>query len=341
MASFPGAIKTFATLVDFVDTYLAAHNNERGDEITAIETELGTDVAGSATDLKTRLIQSLAADGDLEFASATELTIATGAITITQNWHTIDTQADAASDELDTINGGAEGKVLFLRPDHTDRSVVIKHNTGNILIFGNADLTLDDSHDLALLIYDAGLTKWLCFAAGGTPLSTTGSIPLPAGSWLPTSDVASWASAQLQVKQSSAGVPSPRWLEWLFDDTTDEHVVIHFTVPADYSSAPVLRVKYKCTSATSGTVAFEARVCALSPDDAADADADAYDTVNSATETVPGTAGYESIIDITLTNADSLAAGDEVNIALNRDVSADSVTGDIEVRGAQFRYTRA
>ena len=41
MPSFPGAIKTFATLVDFVDTYLAAHNNERGDEITAIETELG------------------------------------------------------------------------------------------------------------------------------------------------------------------------------------------------------------------------------------------------------------------------------------------------------------
>ncbi len=136
-------------------------------------------------------------------------------------------------------------------------------------------------------------------------------------------------------------MPSPRWAEWLFDDTTDEHIVTHFTVPADYSSAPVLRVKYKCTSATSGTVAFEARVCALSPDDAADADADAYAAVNAATETVPGTAGYESIIDITLTNADSMAAGDEVNIALNRDVSADSVVGDIEVRGAQFLYTRA
>jgi hypothetical protein len=225
-ASFPASVKTFATLVDFVDTYLAAHNNERGDEITAIETELGTDVAGTMTDLKTRL--------------------------------------------------------------------------------------------------------------------ATVTIPLPAGSWLSTSDVASWASAQLQVKQSSAAVPSPRWLEWLFDDTTDEHVVIHFTVPANYSSAPVLRVKYKCTSAVAGDVAFEARVCAYSPDDAGDVDADAYDTVNAATETVPDTtAGRESIIDITLTNADSMAAGDEVNIALNRDVSADSVVGDIEVRGAQFRYTRA
>jgi hypothetical protein len=63
--------------------------------------------------------------------------------------------------------------------------------------------------------------------------------------------------------------------------------------------------------------------------------------VNAGSETIPGTAGYESLLDITLTNADSLAAGDEMNIALNRDVSADSVTGDIEVRGCEFRYTPA
>jgi hypothetical protein len=75
--------------------------------------------------------------------------------------------------------------------------------------------------------------------------------------------------------------------------------------------------------------------------DAADADADAYAAVNAATETVPGTAGYEDSIDIALTNDDSLAAGDEFNIALNRDVSADSVTGDIEVRSCEFRYADA
>ena len=164
---------------------------------------------------------------------------------------------------------------------------------------------------------------------------TTRSVPL---FWMPTSDVTNWASAQMQIKQSSAAVPSPRWIEWLFDDTTDEHIVTHFTCPANYVGSPVLRVKYKCLSATSGTVAWEARVMAYTPGDAADADADAYAAVNAASETVPGTAGYEDSIDITLTNADSLAAGDELNIALNRDVSADSVTGDIEVRGCEFRY---
>jgi hypothetical protein len=158
---------------------------------------------------------------------------------------------------------------------------------------------------------------------------------------LPTSDIASWASAQAQVKQSSGAVPSPRWIEWLFDDTTDEHIVVHFTCPANYVGTPVLRVKYKCTSATTGTAAFEARVMAYTQGDAADADADAYAAVNAGTGTVPETAGYEVAIDITLTNADSLAAGDELNIALNRDVSVDSVTGDIEVRACEFRYSDA
>lgn len=40
MASFPSSIKSFATLTDNVDDVLALHQNERGAEITAIETAL-------------------------------------------------------------------------------------------------------------------------------------------------------------------------------------------------------------------------------------------------------------------------------------------------------------
>lgn len=63
MASYPGAIKNFLVLEDGVDKVIAAHPNDRAAEITAIETELGTDVAGSAADLKTRLAVSINADG--------------------------------------------------------------------------------------------------------------------------------------------------------------------------------------------------------------------------------------------------------------------------------------
>ena len=91
----------------------------------------------------------------LAVVEATEKTIAAGVITVTSNYHTVDTAGDIASDDLDTITISGdigEGSILILRPDHTDRTIVVKHNTGNILCNGNADITLDDSHDFAFLV---------------------------------------------------------------------------------------------------------------------------------------------------------------------------------------------
>ena len=65
-ASYPSAIKTFTTLVDGVDDVLASHQNDPNAEITAIETELGTNPRGTATDVKARLAQSLNDDGTLK-----------------------------------------------------------------------------------------------------------------------------------------------------------------------------------------------------------------------------------------------------------------------------------
>lgn len=96
-----------------------------------------------------------------------ELTIATGAITVTQFYHRVDTEADAASDDLDTINGLAnDGELLILHPENTARVVIIKHGTGNIYIPGGADLVLNNSSYHVLLIYDAESAKW-CVVGGG------------------------------------------------------------------------------------------------------------------------------------------------------------------------------
>jgi len=168
---------------------------------------------------------------------------------------------------------------------------------------------------------------------------TTRTLPIPAASWYPSNDAATFDSAQLQVKQSSAAVPSPRWLEWLFDTTSDEFILTSFIMPGNYVSAPVLKVYYKCTSATTGTAAFEAQMSAITDADATDMDADTLQAVNAGTATVPGTAGYIDVITITLTNADSVAAGDHVILSLNRDTSADSVAGDLEVMGCDFQYS--
>ena len=53
--------------------------------------------------------------GMLNFGSPTELTIASGVITATTSNHTVDTESNNATDDLDTINGGTEGDILHLR----------------------------------------------------------------------------------------------------------------------------------------------------------------------------------------------------------------------------------
>lgn len=78
-----------------------------------------------------------------------EKTIATGAITVTKETHAVDTEADASSDDLDTINGGYQGSLLTLRAANSTRTVVVKDGTGNIA--SNGDFSLDNTEDMILL----------------------------------------------------------------------------------------------------------------------------------------------------------------------------------------------
>jgi hypothetical protein len=111
--------------------------------------------------------------GDLAFtqfklADATELTLdnnVAGAVTITQSYHSIDTNADAASGELATINGGAAGDTLKIFANNDARSIVIKNGTGNILTFDSADITLDEDHKIVEFLFDG--TNWRQVGGGG------------------------------------------------------------------------------------------------------------------------------------------------------------------------------
>lgn len=87
------------------------------------------------------------------------LTIASGAITVTGSYHTVDTEAAGASDDLDTINGGVDGARLVIRAVDSTHTVVAKDATGNLQLAG--DHTMDNAQDTLTLIYDGALTAWL------------------------------------------------------------------------------------------------------------------------------------------------------------------------------------
>lgn len=97
------------------------------------------------------------------FPDAGELTIAAGEITVTGTWHTVDTQGDAGSDLLVTINGGSDGMVIFLAPDDDTHTIILDHDAGNISCMGGYDIYLDDVEDVVMLVYSGAESKW--FAA--------------------------------------------------------------------------------------------------------------------------------------------------------------------------------
>ena len=149
--------------------------------------------AGDDTNVGLRLIGKgtgfVEADG-LQLYTTSELTISSGAITITNaGRYTVDTESDASSDNLDTISGGADGKLLIISPEHTDRTVVVRHGVGNIYTLSESDLTLDSTEKSLLLICDGA--NWHVIgdgAAGGGGASGAVDVEGTAGENLSVRD---------------------------------------------------------------------------------------------------------------------------------------------------------
>ena len=160
---------SWTTLVDGNDWPKATQVNSIATAVAAIIAALGGAPEGTAASVQARLAHSLDPKGYLNFDNSTELTISAGAVTPVQNYHRLDTQADAASDDLDTVvSSGLTGAfALFVRAEHTSRTIVIKHGTGNILSGSGSDIDLDETYKYAILLYDSVLSKWLAFAGGG------------------------------------------------------------------------------------------------------------------------------------------------------------------------------
>jgi len=89
----------------------------------------------------------------LGFQAPSELTIATGAVTQTQSIHTLDTEADAASDDLDTITVLTNSTFLTVRLADNSRIVTLKHGTGNLNLPGSEDIVMT-ANALYILMYN-------------------------------------------------------------------------------------------------------------------------------------------------------------------------------------------
>jgi hypothetical protein len=167
MAVYPDATISFTPRTDGVDDVMSSDINTAFEEITAIQTELGMDVKGTAADLVTRLDMSLSDGGSLQFSAHAVLTIASDTVTPTQNYHTVDTEGSESADDLVTITATncGDGFVLVLRQNNSARDVTVKHGTGNIRCPGAVDIVMTTVNSIVICVYDDDDNVWLVMPA--------------------------------------------------------------------------------------------------------------------------------------------------------------------------------
>lgn len=110
-------------------------------------------VGTAATGTATTAARSDHVHGQASFinmGTGSTLTISGGEITVTESFHRIDTEGSAATDNLDTINGGSTGDLLILASIANARDPTLKDATGNLNLAG--DFTLSTVVDTITLI---------------------------------------------------------------------------------------------------------------------------------------------------------------------------------------------
>lgn len=163
-ATYPSGVPAFPAL-NAGDMVLDTHPERAYEEIAAIATALVSsgfahallpDASANARALgSASKFWGLGYVKGLVLAASTELTVAAGAVTAVQGVHSLDTESDAASDDLVTITAGsglAQGAVLILRAEDVSRVVTLKDGAGNLLL--NGDYALSATDRTITLLYD-------------------------------------------------------------------------------------------------------------------------------------------------------------------------------------------
>lgn len=217
------------------------------------------------------------------------------------------------------------------------------HNT----LLANAAAAFDSPTQYAVLIY--GTTdsiKGVALSAGQYLKGVSSTDP--AGAYPPPIQLFPAMGANVPMTGSAAALEysessstdtwKPTVLQLRFDDTTSEARLWSFYL-GNAIGTPTLIVGYKMASNnTSKSVKFDAYVSAVSDADGT-VSAKSFSTVNSVTVSCPNTADVFDVATITLSNMDSAAEGDRVNLLLARDPAvASDATGDAIVQFVVFTY---
>ena len=98
--------------------------------------------------------------------------ISAGEINPSRSYLRVETEGAAASDDLNTINGGFDGRILVIRAFNTAHTIVIKHGADNIDCGNLGDISLDSHEKVVIFKFSSTVAKW-CFVAFSHILTKT------------------------------------------------------------------------------------------------------------------------------------------------------------------------
>jgi len=87
-------------------------------------------------------------------------TISGGAITYAGAYMVIDTEAAAAADDLDTINGGSDGDIVVIQIADSNRDITVKHLSGNLDLWTDQDAFINSVRARIALQYSTNDNLW-------------------------------------------------------------------------------------------------------------------------------------------------------------------------------------
>lgn len=165
-------------------------------------------------------------------------------------------------------------------------------------------------------------------------MATVRIVLNPGDAYLPATNPA----APVQVAGTNFPVPG-----LAFDATTQETAYFRFPAVSYGSGNVTVTVDWYADTASANGITFGASLAAVTQNtDTQDIEAKAFATENTASDTHLGTTGQRlHTFDITVSNLDSIAAGDDVTLRLRRvpaDAS-DTMTGDAIVTRVIVSYS--
>lgn len=137
------------------------------------------------------------------------------------------------------------------------------------------------------------------------------------------------------------GTNFPVW-GYAFDAATDEQISFRF-LANNYGSGSLTALVdwYSRSGSTTGNAVLGAAIACVSPGDAQSMETDGIATETTATSAVNGTAKGPQRATITISNLDSIAANDSVELRIRRLGSngSDTMAGDAIIFGVTIQYS--